>query len=173
MRGNDAIRLRMMRVRRLGVFDRIHLLLRLARPAQVLVLIEGNHTDPGHSLTFCRLLIDGRRAPIYIQHSAFSIPSMFIGHIAVGLAGKRATPGVSLAAWLTSVQFVDMLWPIFLLLGLEHVRIAPGITRFTPLDFYDYPVTHSLVGSIAWAALFAGGCLLWYRNARIALLLGA
>src|SRR6476620_786759 len=126
MRGNDAIRLRMMRVRRLGVFDRIHLLLRLARPAQVLVLIEGNHTDPGHSLTLCqlliydcRLLIDGRRAPIYIQHSAFSIPSMFIGHIAVGLAGKRATPGVSLAAWLTSVQFVDMLWQLFLLLGLE------------------------------------------------------
>jgi LexA-binding, inner membrane-associated putative hydrolase len=97
---------------------------------------------------------------------------MFLGHIAVGLAGKRAAPTVSLATWLTSVQLVDMLWPIFLLVGLEHVRIAPGITRFTPLDFYDYPVTHSLVGSIAWAALFAGGCLLWYRNARIALLLG-
>ena len=98
---------------------------------------------------------------------------MFLGHIAVGLAGKRAAPSVSLATWLTSVQLVDMLWPIFLLLGLEHVRIAPGITKFTPLDFYDYPITHSLVGSAAWAAIFGGGCLLVYRSARIAALLAA
>ena len=98
---------------------------------------------------------------------------MFIGHIALGLAGKRATPAVSLATWLTSVQLVDMLWPVFLLAGLEHVRIAPGITRFTPLDFYDYPITHSLVGSVGWAALFATGCIVVYRSVRIALLLAA
>ncbi len=98
---------------------------------------------------------------------------MFLGHIAVGLAGKRAAPSVSLATWLTSVQLVDMLWPMFLLLGLEHVRIAPGITTFTPLDFYDYPITHSLVGSAAWAAIFGGVCLLVYRRARIAALLAA
>jgi hypothetical protein len=98
---------------------------------------------------------------------------MFIGHIAFGLAGKRAAPSVSLATWLTSIQLVDLLWPIFLLAGLEHVRIAPGITRFTPLDFYDYPITHSLVGSLGWAALFALGYIVVHRNARIALLLGA
>jgi hypothetical protein len=68
---------------------------------------------------------------------------------------------------------VDLLWPIFLLVGLEHVRIAPGITRFTPLDFYDYPITHSLVGSAAWAAVFAGGWMIARRNGRIALLLAA
>jgi len=98
---------------------------------------------------------------------------MFVGHIAVGLAGKRIAPAVSLATWLTSVQLVDLLWPIFLLTGLEHVRIAPGITRFTPLDFYDYPITHSLVGSVCWAALFGGGWLLARRKARIAALLAA
>ncbi len=98
---------------------------------------------------------------------------MFVGHIAVGLAGKRMAPSVSLATWLTSVQLVDLLWPIFLLSGLEHVRIAPGITRFTPLDFYDYPVTHSLVGSACWAALFAGGWMFARRNARVAVLLAA
>jgi hypothetical protein len=96
---------------------------------------------------------------------------MFIGHVAVGLAGKRIAPSVSLATWLASVQLVDMLWPIFLLAGLEHVRIAPGITPFTPLDFYDYPVTHSLVGGLGWAALFAGGWYVARRNTRIALLL--
>ena len=96
---------------------------------------------------------------------------MFIGHIAAGLAGKRLAPSVSLATWLSAVQLVDMIWPVLLLLGLEHVRIAPGITRFTPLDFYDYPITHSLVGGAAWAALFAGGWFLAKRSARIALLL--
>lgn len=96
---------------------------------------------------------------------------MFIGHIAVGLAGKRLAPSVSLATWLTSVQLVDLLWPICLLAGLEHVRIAPGITRFTPLDFYDYPITHSLVGSIGWALLFAVGWMIVRRDVRIAALL--
>jgi hypothetical protein len=98
---------------------------------------------------------------------------MFIGHIAVGLAGKRLAPSVSLATWLTSVQLVDLLWPIFLLTGLEHVRIAPGMTRFTPLDFYDYPITHSLVGTACWAALFAGGWMLARGHRRIAALLAA
>lgn len=81
---------------------------------------------------------------------------MFLGHIAVGLMGKRARPDVSLGTWILSVQLADLIWPVFLLLGLEHVRIAPGITAFTPLDFYDYPLTHSLVAAFGWAALLAG-----------------
>src|SRR6185436_13315451 len=108
------------------------------------------------------------RSPASQRQSLEQVSLMFIGHIAVGLAGKRMAPSVSLATWLTSVQLVDMLWPIFLLADLEHVRIAPGVTRFTPLDFYDYPITHSLVGSACWAALFAGGCMIVYRNARVA-----
>jgi hypothetical protein len=98
---------------------------------------------------------------------------MFLGHIAVGLAGKRTAPSVSLATWLVSVQLVDLLWPVFLLTGLEHVRIAPGITAFAPLDFYDYPITHSLVGSTAWAVLFAGSWMAMRRDRHIAILLGA
>jgi membrane-bound metal-dependent hydrolase YbcI (DUF457 family) len=80
---------------------------------------------------------------------------MFIGHYGVGLAGKTTAPRASLATWFAAVQLLDLLWPIFLLLGWEHVRIAPGITRLTPLDFYDYPITHSLVGAIAWSIAFA------------------
>jgi hypothetical protein len=100
---------------------------------------------------------------------------MFLGHMAIGLAAKRAAPRVSLATWFVAVQLVDLIWPLMLLFGLEHVRIAPGITAFTPLDFYDYPITHSLVGGIVWAALFAG---LWLANrragtSRVAMLLAA
>lgn len=98
---------------------------------------------------------------------------MFLGHVAVGLAGKRIAPSVSLGTWLSSAQLLDLLWPLFLLAGLEHVRIAPGITPFTPLDFYDYPITHSLVGALGWALLFAAGWFMARRNLRVALLLAA
>lgn len=96
---------------------------------------------------------------------------MFLGHIAVGLAGKRLAPQASLGAWIASVMLVDLAWPLFLLAGLEHVRIAPGITAFTPLDFYDYPLTHSLVAGVVWAALYAIGARGLRLDARTALLL--
>ena len=80
---------------------------------------------------------------------------MFLGHMAIGLAARRVEPRVSLATWFVAVQLVDLIWPVMLLLDIEHVAIAPGITAFSPLDFFDYPITHSLVGSLVWAVLFA------------------
>jgi len=99
---------------------------------------------------------------------------VFIGHFAAGLAGERLAPSRSLATWFAAVQLLDLLWPIFLLAGLEHVRIAPGITPFTPLDFYNYPITHSLVGAAVWGVLFAGGWRLWtgHRSGAALLFLG-
>ena len=78
---------------------------------------------------------------------------MFLGHIAVGLAGKRFAPRASLATLLFAPMFLDLLWPIFLLLGWEKVRIVPGITAFTPLDFESYPWSHSLHMTLFWAGL--------------------
>jgi hypothetical protein len=60
---------------------------------------------------------------------------VFIGHYGVGFAGKLAAPRVSLGWWLLAVQLVDLLWPFFLLLGWEEVRIHPGDTVMTPLEF--------------------------------------
>jgi hypothetical protein len=82
---------------------------------------------------------------------------MFIGHIALALAAKRATPRVSLATLLLAAQWADVLWPVFLALGIEHVRIQPGNTAFTPLDFVSYPYSHSLVALIGWGVLFGVG----------------
>jgi len=79
---------------------------------------------------------------------------MFIGHFAVALGAKKAVPKVSLGTLILSATFVDLLWPIFLILGLEHVRIDPGITVVTPLDFYDYPITHSLLAVLGWSVAF-------------------
>ena len=73
---------------------------------------------------------------------------MFIGHIAVGLAAKRVAPRTSLGTLAVAVEFADLLWPIFLLLGWEQVRIVPGMTVVTPLDFVSYPISHSLLADI-------------------------
>lgn len=94
---------------------------------------------------------------------------MFIGHYAVALGAKKVAPGVSLGTLFLATQMVDLLWPLFLLLGFEHVRIDPGNTVMTPLDFYDYPITHSLLGAVAWSLLTG---LLYYgfrSNVRNAL----
>ena len=80
---------------------------------------------------------------------------MFIGHLGVGLAAKRVAPGPSLGTALLAAQWADGIWPVFVLLGLEHVEISPGITKVTPLDFVSYPWSHSLVADAGWAALFA------------------
>jgi hypothetical protein len=78
---------------------------------------------------------------------------MFIGHAAVALAGKRAAPRTSLGVLLAAATFLDLLWPILLLAGVERVRIAPGITDVTPLDFEAYPVSHSLLAAVGWSLL--------------------
>jgi membrane-bound metal-dependent hydrolase YbcI (DUF457 family) len=80
---------------------------------------------------------------------------MFIGHAAVALAAKPLAPRVNLGVALVAAYWVDLVWPAFLLLGIEQVRIDPGNTAFTPLDFVHYPWTHSLVAAIAWGVLFA------------------
>jgi uncharacterized protein YodC (DUF2158 family) len=69
---------------------------------------------------------------------------MFVGHFGVGFGTKAVAPRSSLGVPFLAAQFVDLLWPT-MLLGLEHVRIAPGFTRVTPLDFTDYPYSHSLL----------------------------
>ena len=79
---------------------------------------------------------------------------MFIGHFGAGLAAKAVDKRPSLGTLFFAAQFIDLLWPIFLLLGLEQVRIDPGNTAFTPLDFVHYPYTHSFVGVLIWSCLF-------------------
>jgi len=99
---------------------------------------------------------------------------MFLGHIAVGFASKRWAPRTSLVLLIAGPLFADLLWPFFLLFGIEHVRIDPGNTRFTPFDFYDYPWSHSLLALIFWACIFAGlyAGITRYRAGTIALWIG-
>jgi hypothetical protein len=77
---------------------------------------------------------------------------MFVGHAAVALAARSRTPSISLG-WLFAATFgLDLLWPVFLLLGVERVTIAPGATPFSPLIFDSYPWSHSLAMALVWSA---------------------
>jgi hypothetical protein len=90
---------------------------------------------------------------------------MFIGHFGVAFAARRAAPAVSLGWLMLAAQFVDLLWPSLLMLGIERVRIAPGATAVTPLAFEHYPWSHSLAMVLLWA-LVVGGLYAWRRADR-------
>jgi hypothetical protein len=77
---------------------------------------------------------------------------VFIGHYAAGFAAKRLAPRVSLGTLLSAALLLDLVWPVLVLCGVERVRIAPGDTVMTPLDFEYYPYSHSLLMAMVWGA---------------------
>jgi len=98
---------------------------------------------------------------------------MFIGHFGLAFAAKRVAPAVSVGTTIFAAEFLDALWPLFVMTGIERLEIVPGITRMTPLDFVHYPWSHSLAMALLWSFVFGGSYWLLRRNARGALVLGA
>jgi hypothetical protein len=97
---------------------------------------------------------------------------MFIGHFAAGMMAKKVQPSISLGTLFLAAQFLDLLWPTLLLLDVEHVAIAPGISKVTPLDFTDYPISHSLLMVIGWSMIFSVVYYLVSKNRTGSLLVG-
>jgi membrane-bound metal-dependent hydrolase YbcI (DUF457 family) len=91
---------------------------------------------------------------------------MGVGHLALGFASKRVTPKLSLGLLLLAGLFLDAVWALAIATGLEHARIAPGITAASALDLYDYPISHSLVAALGWSLLF-GGAYFAFRKDRL------
>jgi len=85
---------------------------------------------------------------------------MFLGHYAVAFALKRAEPKLSLGTLFIAVQLADLFWGVFLLLGWEHVTIVPD-NPVIPLEFTDYPISHSLVGLALWSVVAAALYYSW------------
>ena len=98
---------------------------------------------------------------------------MFIGHFGVALAAKKVAPKPSLGTLTLAAMLVDGIWPLFVLLGWEEVRIVPGITAVSPLEFVSYPYTHSLVAGALWGALLGGAYYALRRDRNGALWLVA
>lgn len=76
---------------------------------------------------------------------------MNIGHYGVSLALKKADNNISLGLLFIAAQFIDILWAVLVLLGIERAEIVPGITAANPIDYVYYPFSHSLVASLVWA----------------------
>ncbi len=94
---------------------------------------------------------------------------MFVGHFGVALAAKRIAPRTSLGTLVAASSLIDLLWPVLLLAGVEKVRIEPGTTAVTPLDFTSYPVSHSALAVAGWAVLFGAAYALrtGYRRGAV------
>lgn len=99
---------------------------------------------------------------------------MFVGHYSASFAGKAIESRIPLWVLFIAVQFVDVLWAVFVLLGIEKVRIVPGFTASSPLDLYYMPYTHSLAGAIGWSLLAFLVCqfIPRLRGPRIGLIVG-
>ena len=98
---------------------------------------------------------------------------MFLGHFSAALAARRVSPRASLGWLIAACQFPDLIWPLFVLAGLERFRIEPSNTAFTPLSFDYYPWSHSLLMDFVWALLLGGLYFALRRDARGAVVIGA
>jgi membrane-bound metal-dependent hydrolase YbcI (DUF457 family) len=97
---------------------------------------------------------------------------MFLGHYGIAFAARRAAPRTSLGTTIFAAQFLDELWPILLLLGVEQVRIVPGFMAAKPLQFVHYPYSHSLAAALFWSLLIGGAYYVKRRDSRSAWIVG-
>lgn len=97
---------------------------------------------------------------------------MFLAHYGVAMAAKGVSRKESLGATVLAAQWLDLLWPIFLLLGVESVRIVPGLMQASALDFVHYPFTHSLLAVAGWAVAIGSIYFVTTRRLRGAALMG-
>lgn len=94
---------------------------------------------------------------------------MFVGHYGPSFALRR-TGGVPLWVLFLAVQFVDVLWSVLVMAGVEKVRLTEGFTASSPLDLYYMPYTHSLTASLTWALILGWlGSLAWGRRGGLAI----
>jgi hypothetical protein len=100
---------------------------------------------------------------------------MFVGHYGPSFAIKSVRREMPLWLLFVAVQLLDFGWSTLVLLGIEKVRIVPGITASNPLDLYYMPYTHSLSAAILWAGAAIVLCkpLRGVRDWSAAVLVGA
>ena len=92
---------------------------------------------------------------------------MFVGHYAGAFVASGLDKRLSLGAAFVCAQLVDYGWDAFVLTGIEHARIVPGLPS-NPLDLYHMPYSHSLVATLVWSAVAALLVFLVRRSAKLA-----
>lgn len=97
---------------------------------------------------------------------------MLVGHLAVGLVGKRVEAKISLGTWVLAAFLADLVVFPLLIVGIEHFDAVPGV-KFNRVIGRDIVYSHSLLMDVVWAALFASAYFLRRRYPRGAWLLFA
>jgi hypothetical protein len=77
---------------------------------------------------------------------------LFIGHYSVSYISKRIEPLLPLWLLFLAVQFVDIIWSLFIFTGIEEATISHEVPG-TPLNLLYMPYSHSLVGSLFWSGI--------------------
>jgi hypothetical protein len=86
------------------------------------------------------------------QLAGLRADEVYIGHFAPALAARAVSPEAPrLGTLFVAAQLVDLAFFTFALVGVENMRVVPGITAMNPMDLYHMPFTHSLVGTSVWA----------------------
>src|SRR5262249_25125194 len=100
---------------------------------------------------------------------------MFVGHDGISFAAPRSGVRLPLWAFFVAVRWLDVVWWLLVLMGIEKLRITPGFTQANALDLYYMPFSHSLPGALALSAIFARRrCdVCRHRRARLFLLVAA
>ncbi len=96
---------------------------------------------------------------------------MFIGHYGPAFAAKSAERRIPLWVLFVAVQWLDVVWSILVLGGIEKLRIQPGYTQASPLVLYYMPYTHGLAGSVALSVLFGAVVAMFFRGRRMSVFL--
>jgi hypothetical protein len=108
---------------------------------------------------------------------------MFVGHYGISLAMKslaikaaatksRSADGlvgssVPLWVWFLAVQWLDLVWAILVLLGIEQLRIVPGFTEANAIDLHFMPFTHGLPGAITLSLVFGAFLATFYGGSKL------
>lgn len=77
---------------------------------------------------------------------------MFIGHYAASLVAKKADRRLPLGWLFIGAQFLDVLWALFVLLGIEKLRVDPQLPSSRYVLYY-LPFTHGLITALMWSGI--------------------
>ena len=78
---------------------------------------------------------------------------MYAGHFAAAMAMKAKEPRTPSWVLFLGVGVLDLLFGVFVPLGIERITMTPGVSPGFRLDFIDW--SHSLVMSLLWSVVFA------------------
>lgn len=92
---------------------------------------------------------------------------MFVGHYTPSFGFRRACRA-PLCALFIAAQFVDILWSMLVIAGIERVQLVPGHTASSPLVLEYMPYSHSLSATLTSAVLIGMiASVLWARRSGL------